>query len=68
MSGEETDKLLAELKEWCSQKRGRQAEIAKMLGITRQSINEWFTGDSSPSLEAGLKVQAFLRKQRRRPK
>jgi DNA-binding XRE family transcriptional regulator len=68
MPPEETAKLIAELRAWCDEKRGRQSQLARMLGIKRQSINEWFTGDSSPTLETGLKIQAFLRRERRKPK
>jgi DNA-binding XRE family transcriptional regulator len=68
MPDEEIARLLAELRVWCDEKRGRQAQIAKMLGLPRQSINDWFAGKSVPTLQAGLKIQAFLRQERRRRK
>jgi len=63
---EETEKLLKELQDWADQKRGRRAELARILGVDRSSITEWFQKRSEPSWETGLKIQAFLRKQRRR--
>ena len=65
MPDEEIARLLAELRVWCDEKRGRQTQIAKMLGLPRQSINDWFAGKSVPTLQAGLKIQAFLRQERR---
>jgi hypothetical protein len=44
MPDEEIARLLAELLVWCDEKRGRQTQIAKMLGLPRQSINDWFAG------------------------
>jgi len=67
MSDEEVARLLGELRAWCAEKRGRQTQIAKMLGITRQSINDWLSGKTVPTLAAGLKIQAFLRQQKSGP-
>jgi predicted XRE-type DNA-binding protein len=62
------DKLLAELKAWCDQEWGRRAKVAKMLGIERSALSDWFNPKSSrlPTAEQALEIQAFLRAQRRR--
>jgi hypothetical protein len=63
MPDEEIKKLLAELQKWCSEKRGRQTEISKLLSA--QSVNDWFGGRSVPTLATGLKIQKFLKEQGR---
>jgi len=65
MAPEETDKLIGELRAWCDQEVGRRVQIAKHLGTSRQRISDWLGGRKSPTLEQGLKLQAFLKKQRR---
>jgi DNA-binding XRE family transcriptional regulator len=62
----ETKALLDELRAWVSQERGRQAELARQLGVGRSTVNEWIKGESLPSWEAGRKLEQFLRKQRGR--
>ena len=64
MAPKETDKLIAELRAWCEQEHGRRVKIAKQLGTSRQRISDWLAGRKSPTLEQGLKLQAFLKKQR----
>jgi transcriptional regulator with XRE-family HTH domain len=61
-----TQKLIDELREYCDEERGRRAEIAKLIGIKRQSITDWFSGRQQPTAEQILEVQEFLDKQRRR--
>lgn len=63
---EETERLLNELEAWANEKRGRRAELARVLGVDRSSITDWFKGKSEPNWETGRKIEAFLRKQRRR--
>ncbi|MBV8967850.1 MAG: helix-turn-helix transcriptional regulator [Verrucomicrobia bacterium] len=65
MPTRESEVLISELKNWCDQKYGRRAELARMLGVSRQLITDWFAGRALPTLEIGLKIQAFLKKQRR---
>jgi transcriptional regulator with XRE-family HTH domain len=62
---EESDKLIAELRAWCGREHGRGVQIAKQLGTSRQRVSDWLAGRKSPTLEQGLKLQAFLQKQRR---
>jgi DNA-binding XRE family transcriptional regulator len=44
----------------------REKKLAEHLGITPQRLNRWITGRDLPSLRLGLKLQTFLKKQRRR--
>jgi hypothetical protein len=57
--------LMAELKAWVDAEYGRRAEIARMLGVPRQRVTDWLAGRYTPTLEQGLRLQAFLKKQRR---
>jgi transcriptional regulator with XRE-family HTH domain len=65
MSQEGTEKLIADLKAWVDAERGRRAEIARTLGVPRQYVTDWLSGRYTPSLEHGLRLQAFLKKRRR---
>jgi plasmid maintenance system antidote protein VapI len=66
MSQEETEKLMGELKAWADAEYGRRADVARMLGVPRQRVTNWISGHGTPTLEQGLRLQAFLKKQRRR--
>jgi DNA-binding XRE family transcriptional regulator len=66
MSEEETKKLLAELKAWVDAEYGRRAEIARELDVSRQRVTDWLSNRYAPTLEQGLRLQAFLKKQNRR--
>jgi len=63
-----TQRLLDALQAWCDQKRGRRAEISRLLGIKRQSITDWFGRRQQPTAEQILVVQEFLAKQRKNRK
>jgi DNA-binding transcriptional regulator YiaG len=63
-----SERLRAELKAWCDQKRGRRAEIVRMMNVSPQLVSDWVTGRKIPTLDDGLKLMAFLKSQRRRTK
>jgi transcriptional regulator with XRE-family HTH domain len=65
MPPEEIDAIMAELKAWCKAKHGRQRELASELGVTEQVISNWIARRKMPGLENYLRLQAFLKKQRR---
>jgi hypothetical protein len=67
MGSEELEELLSDLREWCSL-RGRQQQLAETLGFKKQLVSHWITGRRIPTLEDGLKIQAFLKKQKSRRK
>jgi DNA-binding XRE family transcriptional regulator len=66
MPRKEAEKLLLELKEWADARYGRRAEVAQLLGVSKQLISEWFAGRSTPTWDHGLAIAAFLSRQRRR--
>ena len=63
-----TEKLLAEIKAWCDQERGRQSELARFLGTSRQAVSDWFKPEKkkSPTAEQALAMLEFLKQQRTR--
>jgi hypothetical protein len=65
MPPEELDALMAELKAWCKAKHGRQRELAAELGVTEQVLSNWIARRKMPGLENYLRLQAFLKKQKR---
>ena len=66
MNQSRSEGLLAELKSWADAEYGRRAELARMLGVSKQLISEWFAGRSVPTWDHGLAIEEFLKKQRRR--
>jgi len=65
MVSQESENLVAELRAWCDEKYGRRAELARMLGVSKQLVSDWFAGRTMPTLDVGLQLQTFLKKQRR---
>jgi hypothetical protein len=61
-----TAKLLERLKIWCAEERGRQAEAARFVQTTPQTVNDWLAGRKQLTGEQALALQAFLAKQRPR--
>lgn len=56
----EVAKILAELQAWCEAEYGRQAKLAKALGVNRRRVTDYFAGRTSPTWATGLKIQKFL--------
>ena len=66
MLRDEVDDLIFELRAWAEQaEHGAQTELAGFLGVPKQRVNHWIAGRTIPNLRDGLKLQAFLKKQRR---
>jgi predicted transcriptional regulator len=63
-----TDELLAGVKVWCARKRGRQTELANILGVQRSAVTNWFAGRKTPTLEQGLAIQEFLESEKTKAK
>lgn len=61
----ESEILIDELRAWCEEQYGRQAEVAEKIGVSRQVISDWLHGRAVPSFDNGLKLQRFLKKGRR---
>jgi hypothetical protein len=56
----EVARLLSDLKQWCDAKHGRRTYIAKIIGVDRKRISDWFAERIQPSLASGLRIKAFL--------
>jgi hypothetical protein len=61
--------LVEELRAWCgnpAENRGRRAEVARAIGVKWSLVSDWLARPhrAFPGSENGLKLQAFLRKQR----
>ena len=54
-----TQQLLDELKTWCDAERGRRIEVAKLCGVSPQSVTNWFSGVQQPTAEQALTLLRF---------
>jgi transcriptional regulator with XRE-family HTH domain len=59
------ERLIEDIKIWCSEKRGRQMELAHVVGVHRSAITNWFAGRQRPTAEQAEKMRDLLTKQRR---
>jgi hypothetical protein len=66
MTAPEVAKFLQELDDWCSAERGRQALIAREVGVSEGLVHDWRKGRRVPSLDQYFAIQAFFRKQYKR--
>jgi hypothetical protein len=66
MPPEEIDKIVAELKAWTAQGRGRQKQVADALKIDEALVSNWIAGRKRPGLKYYFALEAFLKKRRRR--
>ena len=61
-----TQKLVDSLKKWCGHKRGRKAEIARVIAgganspQSREAVSRWFSGNQTPTGDQILAVQEFF--------
>jgi predicted XRE-type DNA-binding protein len=63
---DEINDLMSELRGWEEQAEyGEQSELARLLGVPKQRVNHWIACRKIPNLRDGLKLQGFLKKQRR---
>jgi DNA-binding transcriptional regulator YiaG len=62
-----TEALLNQLRDWCDEEHGRRKEAAKALGVSPQTLSNWFSGQKLMG-EQALRLQAFLKKKRPRTK
>jgi transcriptional regulator with XRE-family HTH domain len=60
----EIEKTISELKAWCAEERGRQIEIARFFGVSRQSVNDWLNRDANPMANTLFEIRDFLKAQR----
>jgi hypothetical protein len=62
---EKSEQLLARLAFWCSQRWGRQAQVARAVGTTPQRVNDWLNGRKKMTGEQSLRLVEFIEKNRR---
>ena len=62
----EVVRLMNDLREWCEEERGRQMELARILGVDRQRVSDWLAGRTYPSLGLGLQLYHFLQREKAR--
>ena len=65
MASKAAQNLIDRLREVVAKERGSQSELARKLGVPRQRLSDWLNLKSTPRLDDGLKIQAFLQKQHR---
>jgi DNA-binding XRE family transcriptional regulator len=62
----EIERMIGRLKSMAGEEYGGQSELAREIGVPRQRLNDWLTGKRTPDLAAWLKIQAFLKKNRKK--
>ena len=62
--GREIDTLMEELRAWVREERGRQGLVARAIGASKQTVSAWVKGESVPTWQLGIKLQAFLKAQK----
>jgi DNA-binding transcriptional regulator YdaS (Cro superfamily) len=60
LPSELSQSLLAQLAYWCEQAWGRQTQVAKAVGVTPQTVNDWLNGRKKMTGEQALRVSAFI--------
>jgi transcriptional regulator with XRE-family HTH domain len=53
-------KLIERLRKLVSRTRGTSAALARLLGVTRQAISNWLSGDSFPSAVMALRLLEWV--------
>jgi DNA-binding transcriptional regulator YiaG len=59
---------LAELSQWCEREWGRQAEVARRVGVSPQTVNDWLSGRKKMTGIQALNVLELVEKERKRQK
>lgn len=47
------------LKDWTKQERGRQALLARHLGVPSTNVCQWVSGDKRPSHKTAVLIEAY---------
>ncbi|MGA8477041.1 MAG: helix-turn-helix transcriptional regulator [Chthoniobacterales bacterium] len=68
MSPARTQQLIAEVQAWCKTHQIKKKELAAMLGMTPQALNDVLSGRNQPTGERALHMQELLKtKPKRKP-
>jgi transcriptional regulator with XRE-family HTH domain len=60
MTTAKATRFRAVLRAYCDAKRGRQAELARHLGVNRQQVRDWLSGTRQPAHEATIAILRWL--------
>jgi DNA-binding transcriptional regulator YiaG len=55
-----TEQLLADIKAWCVANHVKQAELARMLGVQRSAVTDWYARRKTPTAEQVLTMLEIL--------
>jgi transcriptional regulator with XRE-family HTH domain len=58
-----TDQLLADIKAWCEANGVKRIQLARMLGVNRSAISDWYNPKSgkNPTAEQALTMVELLK-------
>jgi hypothetical protein len=54
--------ILAELRVYCQEKRGRLRDLAVELGVSDSLLANWFSGHRTPKITNSLKLEAVAKR------
>jgi DNA-binding transcriptional regulator YiaG len=57
-----TDQLLAEIKAWCEANEIKQVQLARMLGVNRSAVTDWYKRRKTPTAEQVLTMLEMLQR------
>ena len=57
---DESERLLQDLRKWTSAKHGRQVEIARAIGTSKQKVSDWLSGRVKPGVRWHFEIRRFL--------
>jgi hypothetical protein len=60
MSPERTQRLLAKVEAWCKTNKVMKKDLAAMLGMTPQALNDILSGRNQPKGETALHMQEII--------
>ena len=60
----QVETLIQELRTWTKNTRGGTGQIARELGVERQTVANWISGHRTPMLKHWLSLQAFMEKKK----
>lgn len=60
LMAERAAQLLEILRSWCREKRGRQTQVARIVGVKPASVSDWLSGRRQFTGEQSLAVREFL--------
>ena len=56
-----TEQLLADIKAWCVANHVKQAELARILGVQRSAVTDWYARRKRPTAEQALTMLEILK-------